>query len=143
MDVVFYIFDITPFVIISSIIAIIVAIFIKNEKAKKILATTGIIVLFGYTIFLMSIAIPNMFLSALFENGDGIIAMISIIIAVWAIVSLFIYLKNRYIIRKNNIKEIYIILLMILRLTGQEAMTACDRPAGEIPLEKRQEVGII
>ena len=108
MDVVFYIFDITPFVIISSIIAIIVAIFIKNKKAKKILATTGIIDLFGYTIFLMSIAIPNMFLSALFENGDGIIAMISIIIAVWAIVSLFIYLKNRYIIRKNNIKEIYI-----------------------------------
>ena len=108
MNFFFNMFNITPVVIIPCALMIIIALSIRNQRIKKILSTIGFIVLFVYIYLLMGIGVPYIFLVGIFENASGIMSMIFIIIAVWTIISLFIYVRNIYIIRKNKIKEIYI-----------------------------------
>lgn len=101
-------FNITPIILVLCVVLVIIAMSIKNEKVSKIMFGIGIIVAFTYTFILMGIVVPYIFLSGMFENGSGLILMISIILAVWFVVSIFINLKNNLSFLSNKVKSVYI-----------------------------------
>lgn len=101
-------FNITPFVIIPLAVLGIIALSIENKKAKRIIFAIAISCGVIFVITLMGIAVPYIFLSGMFENGAGILLMIAIIVVVWDAISLFIKFKNKLIIYKNDVKDIYI-----------------------------------
>lgn len=59
--------------------------------------------------FILGVIAPYIFLKDMFEQeGLGVLFMVGIILLVWIIISLIIKAKNKYIIQKNKVNEIYI-----------------------------------
>ena len=103
MDLLFVVFDKTPFVIIICALASAISLILKKEKIS--------IIFFMFSLICTAIffcIVPFVLLVSMFENINNIMVMTGIIVAVWGIVYTFIYIRNIYIIKKNKIKEIYI-----------------------------------
>ena len=59
--------------------------------------------------FILGTIVPYIFLKDMFEqDGLGVLLMVGIILVVWFIISFIIKTKNKYIIQKNKVNEIYI-----------------------------------
>lgn len=103
MDLLFILFDKTPFVIIICILVTAISLFLKKENIS--------IVFFMFLLIYSAIlfcTVPFALLVLMFENINNIMFMTGIIVAVWGMVYTYIYIRNIYIIKKNKTKEIYI-----------------------------------
>jgi len=104
----FKMFSFLHLVIIVCAILMMISFINKNEKVSQILFSISFTVAFIYTFTLMGVVGPLFFLSAMFQNVTGIVMMLLLILAVWSVISFIIYAGNKYTIKKNDIKEIYI-----------------------------------
>lgn len=60
-------------------------------------------------VFIIMGILPYILIRDMFEQGGlGIIFVVAIILIVWCIISFIIKMKNKYIIEKNEVKEIYV-----------------------------------
>lgn len=91
-----------PSVFLAIIIITTIMSIIARKYRKIIIIGISIIIIYCFII------IPNIFLSAFFEDFTGIALVSIVILVVWLFISLMLKFKNRLIIQKNNEKEIYI-----------------------------------
>lgn len=103
MNLLFSLFELTPFVIIMCSLVIVISLFSKKETISVIF----FVFLLIYVAILFCI-LPILLLVLMFEDIKSIMFMIGIIVAIWCIVYTYINIRNIYIIKKNKITEIYI-----------------------------------